>query len=336
MRITFLSLLLTAITFSQPAHARDQIRIVGSSTVYPFITVVAETFGNNTSFATPIVESTGTGGGFKLLCSGTGDNTADFSNASRAVKQSEIDLCKEHGVNNITEIKLGYDGIVVANSLASERYNLSKKQLFLALGKHVPVDGTLVENPYKKWSDIDPSLPDSEISVYGPPPTSGTRDAFVELVMEEACVDLPAFKTAYPDKKNRQKQCHQMREDGAFVEAGENDNLIIQKLVANPTALGIFGYSFLEQNSNIVQGSLVDHVAPDFDNIADGSYGISRPLYVYMKDVHIKTVPGMQDFLQELVSDAALGDEGYLAFKGLIPLPQNERTALQEKIKKLL
>ncbi len=332
MRLFFLSLA-TFSTFTLPLHAQtgDSIQIVGSSTVYPFVTVVAEEFGNVTDFRTPIVESTGTGGGFKLFCAGIGENYPDVVNASRTIKHSEAEMCAKNGVEKITEIKIGFDGIVLANSKEEERFSLSKSLLFLALAKTIPVEGQLVVNPHKKWSDVDPSLPEIKIEVYGPPTTSGTRDAFVELVMEPSCKDLPAFKEAYPDKKARKKMCHLLREDGRYIEVGENDNLIVQKLRSNPKALGLFGFSFLEQNTDTIQGSLIENKAPNFENISDGSYSVSRSLYVYVKESHIGKTAGLGEFIEMLVSEDAAGEYGYLGEKGLIPLPVDELKSMQER-----
>src|SRR5690606_15869746 len=239
----------------------------------------------------------------KLFCAGVGEDHPDISNASRAIKDSEKKQCRENGVKDILEIEIGYDGIVIANSVKAPKINLTTDQIFKALAKQVSVNGKLAENPYTKWSDIDSSLPAKKIEVYGPPPTSGTRDAFVELVMETACKDLSEFKAAYADEKERIKACHQLREDGAFIEAGENDNLIVQKLTANTDAFGIFGYSFLEQNTGTVQGAHVNGVEPDFEHIADGSYVVSRPLYVYIKKDHIGKVKGIPEFVKELTSE---------------------------------
>ncbi len=313
------------------AKARDQIQAVGSSTVYPFVTVAAEEFGNKTDFKTPIVESTGTGGGFKLFCTGVGEKYPDLANASRAIKESEEKMCAENGVTDITEIKLGFDGIVLANAKKEKRYNLTKEQVFMALAKKVPLDGQLVDNPHKKWSDVDPSLPEAKIEVYGPPTTSGTRDAFVELAMEPACKDLAEFKAKYSDKKERKKACHLMREDGHYIESGENDNLIVQKLRSNPSALGIFGFSYLDQNKDSVQASLISDVDPTFENISDGSYGISRSLFVYVKDQHVGKTEGLEEFAKELVGEEASGGFGYLADKGLIPLPEKDLAIMQER-----
>lgn len=309
------------------AQARDQIRIVGSSTVYPFTTVVAEEFGRAMKFKTPIVESTGTGGGLKLFCAGVGVDTPDIANASRRIKQSEMDTCAQNGVKEITEIKLGYDGIVIANSKTSAHQVLSLRHVFLALAKQVPApSGQLVPNPHKTWKHVDASLPNVAIEVLGPPPTSGTRDAFNELAMEGGCKTFPDLK-ALKDKNEEEfkKICHAVREDGAYVEAGENDNLIVQKLVANPKAFGVFGFSFLDQNGDVIQGSSVDGVEPSFESIAEGRYPISRALYVYVKNAHLKSIPGIREFVAELTSEKAMGEEGYLSERGLIPGSAAER-----------
>lgn len=325
-----------ATAFAGNAAARDSISIVGSSTVYPFATVVAERFGKTTDFDTPKIESTGSGGGLKLFCGGIGVETPDITNASRRMKVSEYEMCQENGVTDIVEVLIGYDGIAVANSVESEQYNLTTKDLYLALAKSVPnPDGSeaLVENPYQQWAEINPALPAVDIEVLGPPPTSGTRDAFVELAMEAGCKEF-AFIEGMEDDQF-EATCHTMREDGAFVEAGENDNLIVQKLEANPDALGIFGFSFLEQNSDKVQSSVVNGHEADFDSIADGDYSISRPLYFYVKAQHVGTVPGIEEYLAEFTSAQAWGEDGYLADKGMIPLGDEERQAIGDAVKSL-
>ena len=318
---------LATVAFMSAAEARDQIRIVGSSTVYPFATVVAEQFGKSSKFKTPVVESTGSGGGLKLFCAGVGVEYPDITNASRKIKKSEIKRCAKHGVTNITEVKVGYDGIVVANSKASPQLNITKKHIFLALAKKVPSgDGQLIDNPYKKWSEIDKSLPNIKIEVMGPPPTSGTRDAFVELAMEGGCKTFKSIKKMKKTNKKKYKAvCHGLREDGGFIEAGENDVLIVKKLEANPKAFGVFGYSFLDQNADKVQGSKVGGVAPTFENISSGKYGVSRPLYFYVKNAHAGKIPGIEGYLKEFTSEKAWGPDGYLADKGLIPMPDQER-----------
>ncbi len=319
--------------------SRDYIAIVGSSTVYPFATVVAEQFGKTTAFKTPKIESTGSGGGHKLFGAGVGVQHPDITNSSRRIKKSELEKAMKNGVKEIVEVKIGYDGIVVANSKKGSALKLSRKDLFLALAKDVPagdVAGKLVPNPYKTWKDVNPSLPAVKIEVLGPPPTSGTRDAFVELAMEGGAKKFAWIKDLKKtDKKAYKALCHTIREDGAYIEAGENDNLIVQKLEANPDALGIFGFSFLDQNTEKIQGSFIDGVQPAFEAIADGSYPVSRPLFFYVKKAHVQTIPGMKEFLAEFTSEKAWGDEGYLTDKGLIPMPVAERKLFRENVENL-
>jgi len=325
---------------SGAAQARNQINIVGSSTVYPFATVVAEKFGKETGFKTPKIESTGSGGGLKLFCAGVGVNHPDIANASRRIKMSEVERCTKNGVKQIAEVKIGYDGIVVANSRKAARMKVTQRQLFLALAKTVPADGKdggkLVANPYTKWSEIDPSLPNVKIEVLGPPPTSGTRDAFDELAIEAGCKtfnSLKAIETS--DKKKFKAVCQGLREDGAYIEAGENDNLIVQKLEANPNAFGVFGFSFLDQNADKIQGSAVAGVEPIFENISAQSYPLSRPLFFYVKTAHVGTIPGIKEYVEAFTSDKAWGPEGYLAERGLIPMPDAERKAMARSARAL-
>ncbi|OYW12983.1 MAG: phosphate ABC transporter substrate-binding protein, partial [Rhodospirillales bacterium 12-54-5] len=286
-------------------QAREQIRATGSNTVFPFVAAAAEQFGREGKFRTPIVEATGTGGGFKSFCSGVGEAFPDISDASRAIKPSETELCHKHGVDRITELKIGYDGIVLANTRTSPQFKLTRKELFLALAREVPLNGKLVQNPYKNWREINPKLPDLPIMIYGSPPTSGTRDAFVELAMDIGCKQTPEYAVAYPDETIRKHQCGYFREDGAFIEEGENGNLIIQKLLHNEAALGIFGYSFLEQNESKVQASTMEGITPTFATITDGTYTLARPLYIYVKQAHITRIPGLKEFVREIFSDAA-------------------------------
>ncbi|MES9992392.1 MAG: PstS family phosphate ABC transporter substrate-binding protein [Candidatus Thiodiazotropha sp.] len=320
------------------ASARDYISVVGSSTVYPFATVVAEQFGKTSKFKTPKIESTGSGGGLKLFCAGVGVEHPDVTNASRRIKKSEVERCAGNGINDIIEVKVGYDGIALANSKAAPLFSVTRKDIFLALAKEVPdpkdpASGKLVANPYQTWKEVNKDLPDMAIEVLGPPPTSGTRDAFAELAMEGGCKKIDWIKAMKKkDKKMYKSICHTVREDGKYIEAGENDNLIVQKLEANKGALGVFGYSFLDQNSDKVQGSLVDGVAPTFELIADGSYPVSRPLYFYVKKAHMGKIPGIEEYLAEFTSDKAWGDEGYLADKGLIPMPVEERKAFKSDV----
>ena len=316
------------------AQARDQIRIVGSSTVFPFSTAVAEHFGNKTDFRTPVVESTGSGGGLKLFCEGLGEGTPDITNASRRIKASEIELCAANDVKDVTEVMVGFDGIVLANSKDGDQVSLSRKQIFLALAKRVPIDGTFVNNPYTMWNEIDANLPSANIEVLGPPPTSGTRDAFVELVMEKACESFPEIEAL--EKADQKAVCQSMREDGHFIEAGENDNLIVNKLKENPNAFGIFGFSFLDQYLDVMQGSPIDGVEPTFDAIADGEYPVSRSLYFYVKNAHSGVVPGLVEFIDEFTSDAAAGEDGYLLDRGLIPLLEEDRKEVRDQAMKLV
>lgn len=342
------------------AGARDYVSIVGSSTVYPFATTVAEQFGKSSKFNTPKIESTGSGGGLKLFCSGVGVSHPDITNASRRIKKSEYDKCQANGIKDIIEVKVGYDGIVLANSKQSAPMKLTRKDIFLALARQVPdaASGKLVDNPYHTWKEVNPSLPDIKIEVLGPPPTSGTRDAFAELAMEggaKTFADMSALRKAHGEdvkslmtklgipesgfnkkgKKVFQNVAHSIREDGAYIEAGENDNLIVQKLEANPKSLGIFGFSFLDQNEDKVQGSEIDGHMPTFEGISDGSYPVSRPLFFYVKKDHVSAIPGIKGYLAEFTSDKAWGEEGYLADKGMIPMPVEERAKFAADVENL-
>ncbi len=327
-----------AATLAAPAavaqSARDYISIVGSSTVFPFTSTVAEQFGRASQFKTPKVESTGTGGGMKLFCSGVGVQYPDFTNASRRIKATELADCKKNGVNDVVEIKVGFDGIVLANAKASPLYRLTRKDIYLALAKQIPdpaTPTTLIANPYKTWKEVNKALPAVRIEVLGPPPTSGTRDSFLEQVMEPGCQTYPWLKSLKDvDEKRYKRVCTTIREDGAFIEAGENDNLIVQKLGANPNSIGIFGYSFLEENLNSLHGSTIEGVAPDFETISSGKYPIARALYIYAKKAHVGVIPGMKEFLTEYTSEKAFGDEGYLADKGLVPAPKPDRDKIRK------
>ncbi len=317
------------------AAARDQIRIVGSSTVYPFTTAVAEQFGKSGAGKTPVVESTGTGGGMKLFCAGVGVGHPDMTNASRAIKKGEFEDCQKNGVKDIVEIKVGIDGLVLAQSKAATPLKLTMEQVFLALAEQVPgADGKLVANPHKNWSDIDKSLPNVKIEVLGPPPTSGTRDSFHELFMEVGAKKLASLKDLQKsDKKGFEKLWKSLRKDGAYVEAGENDNVIVQKLEANKAAVGIFGYSFLEENAAKLRGATIDGVEPDYDTISGGKYKGARPLFFYVKKQHVGVVPGIEQFAAEYVSSKAMSKDGYLARKGLVALPKAEAEKVAAAVK---
>lgn len=327
---------LSAAFVAGQAAARDQIRIVGSSTVFPYTQAVAEEFRTKTGGKAPVVESTGTGGGMKIFCGGVGVGHPDITGASRAMKKSEFELCAQNGVTDITEAKIGYDGLSFARARKGQpAVSFTKTQLWLALSAKVPVKGAMVDNPYKKWSDIDPKLPNIAINVFGPPPTSGTRDAWVELVMDAGCEahEFVKAQKATLSKDDFGKfvkdNCQRMRQDGPFVEAGENDNLIVQRLEADPNAFGIFGYSFLYENEDKIEGLAIEGVKPTAESIADGSYKVSRPLYVYFKNAHRGVIKGLNEFIAEYASTAALGAEGYLTERGLTPLPAAELKATQ-------
>jgi phosphate transport system substrate-binding protein len=317
---------------SAAGATRDSISIVGSSTVYPFSATVAEQLGKKGDFKTPKVESTGTGGGIKLFCSGLGPNSPDIVNASRRIKKSEFEACQKAGVKDIAEIRFGYDGIVLAQSIkAKDRLALTRHEIFLALAKKVPdpknpTAQVLVENPYKTWHDINANLPAQKIQVLGPPPSSGTRDAFVELTLEAGCQQVPWIKEKKEsDEAWFKSTCMTIREDGVYVEAGENDNLIVQKLETNPDAVGIFGFSFLDLNDDKLRGAMIDGQSPVYETIIDGKYPISRPLFFYVKKAHVGQIPGLVEYITEFLSDKASGSEGYLADKGLIALPGADR-----------
>ena len=318
----------SSLALANPAAAQEQIQIVGSSTVFPYTQAVAERFSANTGAPAPVVESTGTGGGMQIFCEGVGTDFADLTGASRAMKASEFELCGQNGVTNVTEVLLGYDGLSMAVAQSGEAMDLSKAQLFSALASEVEVDGEVVENPHERWSDIDPSLPDIPITVYGPPPTSGTRDAWVELVMLEGCAEFPAIEAL--GEERMEEVCQRMRTDGPFVEAGENDNLIVQRLTSDPNAYGIFGYSFLYENQDQLKPVAIEGVVPDESTIESGEYGVSRPLFIYVKNDHRGVIPNLQEFVEEYVSDDSMGPGGYLSERGLIPLPDDKLQQVQE------
>ncbi len=324
-------------SFAGIAIARDQIRIVGSSTVYPFTTAVAEQFGKSGGGKTPVVESTGTGGGMKLFCAGVGVGHPDLTNASRAIKKGEFEDCQKNGVKDIVEIKVGIDGLTVAQSKGGPAIKLTMPQIFLALAEMVPgADGKLIANPNKNWSDVDKSLPNVKIEVLGPPPTSGTRDSFHELFLETGAKKIPVLaELAKSDAKAFDKVWKSIRKDGAYVEAGENDNVIVQKLEANKNAFGIFGYSFLEENLAKLRGVAFDGIEPTYESIAGGKYEGSRPLFIYVKKQHIGVIPGLDKFAEEYVSAKAMSKDGYLARKGLVTLPKAEADKVSASVKSM-
>ena len=321
--ITFVSLAL----FALEANARNNVSIAGSSTVLPFATIVAEQAGKKPGKTTPVVESGGSSYGKKGVCEGTGFQYIDIGNASSRMKLKELEYCKKNKVK-LTEIKVGYDGIVVASSKKGIPLKISKYDLGKALTAKVPVNGKMVDNPYKKWSDVNPSLPNLPIKVMGPPTTSGTRASFVEMVNQKGyCKKSKEVKAiGYKSKK-----CRAMRTDGAYVEAGEQDNLIVKKLQADPNTFGIFGFSYLDQNMDVLQGAIIDGNEPSFENIADGKYSISRALYFYVKHSHLNIVPGVDAYVNEWTKH--WGEDGILADAGMIPLPDAEKDIMLSRMK---
>ena len=320
MRIALIILLW--LLFNSYANAvgpdREQLRIVGSSTLYPFITIAAEKFGK-ISGHTPVVEATGTGGGIRLLCSGNSLHYPDIVNASRVIKPSELALCKKNSVNNIKEITIGYDGIVIAESINALPISLNQQQLFLALAKKVPSKGVMIDNPYQRWQQIDPSLPDHKIEVYGPSFTSGTRDAFIELVMHKFCNASAEMLAIFPNKKERLAVCSILREDGNYIEMPENDNLIIQKLLHNDSSLGIISFSLLTENPKI-KPVAINKILPTVNSIISKKYPLARPLFLYVNLDHLKQLPSLANFINEITSSNAIGKDGYLTQKGLLPV----------------
>jgi len=314
------------------------IRVVGSSTVYPFSTKVAQEFKNKSGYNV-VVESTGSGGGHKLFCSSADGNSPDITNSSRRQKKSEFDNCVNNGVDEVVEVKIGFDGIVLANAVDAPLMNMSLKDVYMAFAKEVPTsdtDCTMKANPFTTWSEINPALPGNKIEAYGPPPTSGTRDAFVEIAMEGGAKQVKCLADLRKeDKKAFANLAHTLREDGKWIDAGENDNALVQTLVNTPTAVGVFGYSFLDQNADKIKGANIDGTAPEFENIAAGDYPVARSLYFYIKKGHIGSTPGLQEFALEFTSDAASGPGGYLEEIGLVPLPDAERAAVRAAVEDL-
>ena len=318
-----LSGVIFSLLFSTTAQARDSLSLAGSSTVLPFARIIAEQLGKNPNFKTPVVESGGSSVGKKGVCDGVGTKFIDIGNASSRMKTKELAYCEKNGVK-LTEIKVGYDGIVVANSKKGKVLNISKADLGKALTAKVAINGKMVDNPYKKWSEINPSLPNVEIRVYGPPTTSGTRASYAEMVNEKGyCKKDDKAKAALKAAGMKAKKCRAMRTDGAFIEAGEQDNLIVQKLNEDITAYGIFGFSYLDQNSDTLQGAVISKTAPTFENIASNNYSVSRALYYYVKHQHIGVVPGIKEYMAEWTKH--WGDEGALSDAGMIPMPKSER-----------
>jgi phosphate transport system substrate-binding protein len=304
------------------AQARDQIKIVGSSTVFPFSSFVAEEFGATGKFKTPVVESTGSGGGHKIFGAGVGENTPDITNSSRRMKKSEFETAQKNGVTDISEALIGFDGITIAQNKDASDLSLTLEQLALAVLAEVPQDGKLVPNPYTSWDQIDPNLPKRKIVIYGPPTTSGTRDAFEEMVTEKIAQKLGVYEKGY--KK--------IRQDNAYIPAGENDNLIVQKLTKDKDAVGIFGFSFLEENRDSIKAAKIDGVEPSAETIAKATYPISRSLYFYVKNAHYELVPGLKEYVELFMSEKMIGDNGALKRIGLVPLPADVREKARKTV----
>lgn len=321
---------LSAAVTAADLNQRRHIHIVGSSTAYPIVAKVAEVVGRNGAIATPVVEATGTGGGIKLFCNGVGLTTPDITMASRRMKESEHASCVRNHVNDVREIKIGYDGIVIAHARGTPGFSLSRNDLYLALAREVPAHddpARLVANPNLSWHDINPGLPDLPIRVLGPPPTSGTRDILVERLLEPACLENPALQALHAaDPAASRQRCQALREDGAFVNAGENDARLVRKLIGDPQALGIFGYNFLDRNRDRLQAASIDGITPAYESIESGVYPLSRPLYLYVKPQHGNIVEGLNTFVDSVIAPTASGPEGYLVDQGLIPLPRLERS----------
>ena len=325
--------IISGLVVTSVAQARDTLSLAGSSTVLPFARIIAEQLGKNPNFKTPVVESGGSSVGKKGVCDGVGTKFIDIGNASSRMKTKELAYCEKNGVK-LTEIKVGYDGIVVANSKKGKVLNISKADLGKALTAKVAINGKMVDNPYKKWSDINTSLPNVEIRVYGPPTTSGTRASYAEMVNEKGyCKKDAEAKSALKAAGMKAKKCRAMRTDGAFVEAGEQDNLIVQKLNEDTTAYGIFGFSYLDQNSDTLQGAVISKTAPTFENIAGNNYSVSRALYYYVKHQHIGVVPGIKEYMTEWTKH--WGDEGALSDAGMIPMPKAERAKYKDAMTNL-
>jgi phosphate transport system substrate-binding protein len=325
MRPRIIGAAVLALALAGAAQAQDSIRIASSSTVYPFVTAVAERFGQNSGFRAPVIESLGSGGALKLFCASAGKGSPDIAGASRRITPAEMSSCAANHVTEITEIAFGYDGIVIVNAKSGQRFALTRRDLFLAVAKTVPLKGKLVPNPYRRWDQIDAALPHEEIMVFGPAPNHGTRDMFDEMVMDVACQDFPEIRAL--DAKARRSACQALREDGPFIEVTEDYSIILQKLLAERKAVGILPFSYVDQKGDEVKAASLEGRTPSRESIADGAYPLSRPLYLYVKKAHDGKTPGLREFLREVTSDKASGKNGYLTESGLVPLPDSERKA---------
>jgi len=329
MRRYSLGISLAAIVLAGPAWAADRIHIASSSTVAPFVSTVAEQFGRGSGFETPVVESIGSGGSLKLFCASLADGSPDIAGASRRITESEKKNCAAAGATELTELAIGYDGVVLATAKSAAPLALTGRQLFLAIAKTVPVAGKLIPNPYKNWREIDPDLPDLPIMVFGPAPNHGTRDILAELPMSAACRTFPEI--AALEGEARRVACQAVREDGVYVDVTADYTVIMRKLEAEPKAVGILPFGYLDRNRDKIQAASFEGRMPSYQSIYDGSYPLSRPLYVYVKNAHLRTTRGLREFVAELTSDKAAGKDGYLAEMGLIALPEAQHKAEAQK-----
>lgn len=329
----------SSFSFDWSFKKRSNLHIVGSSTISPFMAAVSEEFSRNQNLKKlpdqiPVVESDGTRDGFRLFCAGVGSKYPDFVDASRPIEKSEIEKCNKNGVKEIVEIKIGYDGIVIGNFVKSKKIKLTKEQIFLALAQKIydQKSGKMVNNPYNSWNQIDASLPKTEIKIYGPPLTSGTRDVFIDMLMEDVCFNKKDFVNTYPDHVLRKERCSAIRRDGRFIESGENDDLIVENLKNNPDAFGILGFNFVVANRNLIQVAQIDNIDPSPTTIASKQYGLSRPLFVYFKKEHLKLLPDMGDFIKEIIDADTIGKNGYLVHGGLVALSDAELDQVRKDI----
>ncbi len=333
------ALSVAVITGANAGLGRDYLHMVGSTTVYPFSSMVVEQFVKTSGFKTPMLQATGSGGGIMLFCLGVGVLDPDITYASRRIRKSEFDNCQKNGVAEVVEVKIGYDGIVIASSKKAQALHLTRRDIFLALAKEVPDPKggeTLVANPYKTWKDVNDTLPAQPIKVLGPARGSGTGHVFARFAMEGGCRTFGWIRASKKEDALQYKTtCRTVRQDGAYVEASEADALTVQKLVSEPDTLGIFSFGVLDQNSDKIHGSVINGVKPDFETIADDSYPLSRLLYLYVKKAHVDVYPGIREFLEEFTSDRAWGSGGYLTERGLVPMSAEERRKFAADAKNL-
>ena len=333
----FFLLLIIIISSNTSSAARSYVHVVGSSTMFPLVSYAAEELGRKNRVRVPLVEVTGTSQGFKLFCSGVGAETPDVVTASRKISAAEQALCDGNNISDLLEIKIGYDGIIIANSKYAPKLDFSKMELFLGLSSHIALDDFIVmKNPNSSWTDVGHHFPDQKIEVYGPARDSGTYDSIINMIFLEPCTQLRAFRMKYDDNEKLKAVCSIIRDDGRFIEVGNDENLIVQKILRNPNILGIFGYSFLKNNKDAIQGNLVNGIEPTYENIANGKYVLTRPLYLYIKKQHLPKITLLKKFVLEITNEIAIGNNGYLISQGLIPLSQDDFLALELKVKEKL